>query len=157
MCQGRISRIELQSIQPDTRYRRLIPVLAWLALIAVLSTSIPAHDRISNLVWQLLHELGVDVSRQTARAAAFYIRKSVHPIVYGVLALFIALTFRAPRKNINLYILSFIIAVAVGAADEFHQTFIPERSGQVSDVVLNATGVTAALVVYYFVQRTRYR
>ena len=40
-----------------------------------------------------------------------------------------------------------VIAAAYAATDEFHQLFVPGRSGQISDVVLDSAGALAGLLI----------
>ena len=43
--------------------------------------------------------------------------------------------------------LPWAIAAAYAATDEFHQLFVPGRSGQISDVVLDSAGALAGLLI----------
>ena len=49
------------------------------------------------------------------------------------------------------------IAAAYAATDEFHQLFVPGRSGQFSDVVLDSAGVLAGLLILAAVRKIRGR
>ena len=45
------------------------------------------------------------------------------------------------------------IAALYAAADEFHQLFVPGRSGQVSDVMLDSAGALAGLLILALVRK----
>ena len=49
------------------------------------------------------------------------------------------------------------IAAAYAATDEFHQLFVPGRSGQFSDVVLDSAGALAGLLILAAVRKIRSR
>ncbi len=64
--------------------------------------------------------------------------------------------FRARRLGV-----SFLIASLYAATDEFHQTFVPGRSGQLSDVILDSCGAAAGVVFFalllYIIDKVRNR
>ncbi len=69
------------------------------------------------------------------------IRKSAHAAEYAVLAI---LLFLALRRR---FWAAFALAAAYAASDEFHQRFVPARSGQISDVLLDSAGALAGLLL----------
>ena len=71
------------------------------------------------------------------------LRKGAHMTEYGLLAL---LWWRALRTKRPLP--GAAIAVAYSATDEFHQTFVTGRHGTPTDVLIDAIGVTIAIVAY---------
>jgi len=80
------------------------------------------------------------------RSLDFYIRKNAHFIAYfilGVLTLF-ALVQSAAKKPANLALL-FCILYAM--SDEFHQLFIPGRSGQFRDVLIDGAGAVLGVLL----------
>lgn len=66
-------------------------------------------------------------------------RKLVHMAEFGLLFL---LWLRALRFERPL--LAVVIAVAYAATDEWHQSFVPGRTGTPVDVLIDATGVAIA-------------
>ena len=77
-----------------------------------------------------------------AAAVDYPLRKCAHMTEYAVLAVFLFLMFASygiPMKwRISLVL---IIAVLYAAGDEFHQLFVPGRSGQVKDVFIDSAGI----------------
>ena len=75
-----------------------------------------------------------------------------------MLGLLTAGTFIGRRTSIFVGILvPWCIASAYAATDEIHQLFVPGRSGQVSDVLLDSAGVLAGLLVLAGVRLLRQR
>ena len=80
------------------------------------------------------------------------IRKGAHATEYailGILTFLTALSGMACKEQWKPYLIAAAIAILYAASDEFHQLFVPGRSGQVSDVILDAAGVVAGLVLTY--------
>ena len=71
------------------------------------------------------------------------IRKIAHFSIYslvGILLMALLSTYNISENNKIFY--TIIIGMIYAMSDEFHQSFIPGRSGQVSDVFLDTLGVT---------------
>lgn len=45
---------------------------------------------------------------------------------------------------------AFAVAVLYGVSDEIHQAFVPERSGQLTDVAIDAVGAALGVAVAWF-------
>lgn len=73
-------------------------------------------------------------------------QKVLHVCLYGVLAVLLAWTLDGIQPRTLQFLLSFIIAVAFGAAMEWCQTKVRGRFGTVSDVLLNAVGAATGLL-----------
>ena len=80
------------------------------------------------------------------------LRKTGHVIGYGILSF---LLFRAWRVTLQPLesawalrwaAISFIMTACVASLDEWHQTFLPSRTGRVADVLLDSS---AALAVQF--------
>ena len=76
------------------------------------------------------------------------IRKLAHMTEFGILAvlIFIAIkNYKIVDTTKKRYLFAWLAAVVYAATDEFHQLFVPGRSGNLFDVCVDATGVTIAL------------
>lgn len=77
------------------------------------------------------------------------IRKTAHFSEYAALALAIAFHLCVLGfKKRSMMILPILTAALYAAADEFHQTFVPGRSGQISDVLLDTFGACVGSMVF---------
>jgi len=110
--------------------RYQIPAFTW-AIIIFLSSSIPGTSPL------LKPFAGHD--------------KIVHTIVYFSLAF---LTHRAlkyqsrfPSIARHAMLLSLLFAVLYGAADELHQLFVPSRSADIRDFMVDALGAVTCLLL----------
>lgn len=76
----------------------------------------------------------------------FWIVKGWHFTEYAILC---ALLYRALKRPW----LALIIAALFAASDEFHQTFIPDRGGNVRDVLIDSSGAVAGLLLTAFAEK----
>lgn len=87
------------------------------------------------------------------------LRKVMHASVYFVLAFLIVFFINSLSGN-RYYLLSAFIAILLifllASLDKFHQTFVPGRTGQFKDVIIDSIGGMAGIlfyVTYYIVYR----
>ena len=77
----------------------------------------------------------------------FIVRKSAHFIGYmilGILASGLILYYGNINKK---YLLAFLICVIYAISDEIHQLFVPGRSGQVRDVLIDSAGSLLGIIL----------
>jgi VanZ family protein len=80
----------------------------------------------------------------------FWIRKAGHVSEYAALTLLIGMALGATtlRKPIK-YMLTFAIPFLYACTDEWHQSFVPNRTGHIIDVVtFDLLGIVLALLLY---------
>ena len=88
------------------------------------------------------------------------IRKAAHMTEYAILGLLsFAFLTSMGKKGKGAYLMALGIAVAYATTDEFHQLFVPARSGQVKDVLIDGCGaVIGTLIIwgiYYLVHKKK--
>ena len=78
----------------------------------------------------------------------FIVRKSAHFIGYMILGI-LASGLILQYENINKkYPLAFLICVIYAISDEIHQLFVPGRSGQVRDVLIDSAGSLLGIMAF---------
>lgn len=108
---------------PFRRITRFVAVAAWCALIYA------ASDRPD------LRVSGDDL-------LDLVLRKAAHVAVFGVL---LVLVHRAlDRRSLTA---AWLATLAYAISDEWHQTFVPGRAGQPSDVAIDMVGASIAATV----------
>jgi VanZ family protein len=93
------------------------------------------------------------------------IRKCGHFTGYGLLSIswFRAfwMTFRtfapADSRRIAAHSLAMLGTLFVASCDEFHQTFLPNRSGTLRDVLVDCSGAVLAQMMVWLWMRNRFR
>lgn len=77
------------------------------------------------------------------------VRKSAHFTEYACLCAAIAFHFIVWKKKLSYRTWIPVISAGLYAVtDEFHQTFVTGRSGQVSDVLMDTAGAVAGVLVF---------
>jgi VanZ family protein len=134
----------------------------WLALIAIESTNYLSAENTSRFLYPIFRFLFA----MDWRHFLFwhhYIRKTGHFVGYFVLSV---LLFRAWKSTLRLpavwalrwSVIAFLMSAMVASMDEWHQTFLPSRTGRYSDVVLDSSAaLTAQIVIFLFLRSKRAR
>lgn len=147
--------------------RRLVfSVLAvlWMAMIFAFSAAEgDESEKLSSNAGKLICRLFVpgynDLSHEEqehlAEKVDYPIRKTAHAAEYAMLGFLIAGTAVSDFRIVDgkRLIYSFLAGVAYAASDEFHQLFVPGRSGRVTDVLIDSAGVLSALLIFAVIQR----
>ena len=89
-------------------------------------------------------------------------RKTGHVFGYGVLCWLFFRAWRATRPSLERWsakwaLPAWIATAAIASLDEWHQSYIPSRTGTVYDVLLDSSAAVAALALIYFWNRRRTR
>lgn len=134
-----------------------IAALLWIGLIVIESTDTFSSENTSRFLYPLLHFLiGLDLVRFVVWH--HYIRKLGHFVGYFTLSFFLFRAWRAtlhlpwaPRWALRWATIAFFMSALVASLDEWHQTFLPSRTGLFSDVVLDSlAALTAQVVIFLF-------
>ena len=84
------------------------------------------------------------------------VRKAAHFFIYFVLGITLISFLREFSIPIRkLILLSIFLAFLYACSDEVHQLFVPGRSGQVSDVLLDTIGASVGVGLYYLLFRKK--
>ena len=84
------------------------------------------------------------------------IRKMAHFGIYLVLGIsFICFLREFSIPVLKLLLLSIFLTFLYACSDEVHQLFVPGRSGQVSDVLLDTIGASVGVGLYYLLFRKK--
>jgi VanZ family protein len=135
------------------------PVVLAIGVICVESTEMMGADNTSGPLRAIYQFLFGHVPGPRWERIHHYIRKSGHFIGYGLvgLAWLRAWWFSIPHSR---FLQDSLLAMAgtalVAAADEYHQSFLPNRTSSIWDVLLDCCGALAMqLVVYLFMRIAR--
>ena len=98
------------------------------------------------LIFVLSSQSGLRVSEDAEVDRPF--RITGHLLAFGMLAaaFLLALSWdRRPRPRD--VVIAFALTLGYGVLDEWHQSFVPDRSGRLDDVVTDALGALAGLAL----------
>jgi VanZ family protein len=142
----------ITSTTPIRRNRlwRYGPLVVWLAFIFFASTGELSAANTSRIIGPLLRWLFPNITEVQLLRAHFLTRKLAHFTEYAVLALLAARAFIPSTKELlrRRWLTSALVLVAAYALlDEYHQTFVPSRTGSIWDSMIDTAGGATALVV----------
>lgn len=135
-------------------YKTWLAAGLWLALIGVESTDWLSASNTSRFLYPLLHWL-TNVDAVTFMTWNYYIRKFGHVVGYFALSLLLFRAWKATipvqgaRWSIEWARIAFFMTALVASLDEWHQAFIPSRTGNLHDVVLDSSAAFAAQLLIF--------
>ncbi|MDN5710195.1 MAG: VanZ family protein [Planococcus sp. (in: firmicutes)] len=85
-------------------------------------------------------------------------RKSAHFLAYLVLGILFAQALEKNGMALGRAALwAFALSALYAASDEFHQLFIPGRSGEIRDVLIDSAGAATGLVCYWLFAKSKWQ
>jgi VanZ family protein len=126
------------------------PVLLWLGVIFYLSSGSGSASETSRIIGPLIKFFFPSVEESTLQTIHGLIRKTAHVTEYAILA---ALAARVALASSVTWIrrfwplLPFALVVATASADEYNQSFNPQRTGTPWDVLIDIAGGALALLI----------
>lgn len=140
-----------------------LPSAIWLAVIATESTNLGSADHTSRILYPIFHFLfKMDPERFAVWHAV--LRKTGHFVGYFTLSVLLFRSWRAtfPRLSTRWCLqwgtLAFLCTVLVAILDEWHQTFLPSRTGTIRDVILDSSAaLIAQITLFAILQRQSLR
>ena len=130
---------------------RYVPLIVWLAFISFASSGSFSAGNTSRIIGPLILWLFPNTTPETLVVVHFITRKLAHFAEYAILGFLAARAFStSPRPAISSrwFLISATLVVAFALMDEYHQSFVPTRTGSFYDSLIDmAGGLTALLVV----------
>ena len=136
-----------------------IAAVLWLIVIAIESTAYLSAHNTSKILYPLVHFLfGVD--RAGFEPWHFYIRKSGHVIGYALLCILLFRAWREtlptrgdPKWTLRWASIAVLGTALVASLDEWHQSFLPSRTGRWQDVALDTCAGVGAQILLLLLSR----
>lgn len=124
-----------------------------------------------NLISGLVPNLKTSTSASAfdLKTLIFFVRKTAHFTEYAILGLLFYLNLKhySKKQSLNhhlgqkqspkLFALAILFSALYACTDEFHQLFVPGRTGQPFDVLVDTLGATFGCLVVLAVQKIRTR
>jgi VanZ family protein len=121
-----------------------------MAFISFASTGNFSAGNTSRIIGPLVLWLFPDTTPETMLAIHAVTRKIAHLTEYALLGILAARAFRgSPREGLRgrWFLVSLALVVVYALVDEYHQTFVPSRTGSIYDSLIDMAGGFAALVI----------
>jgi VanZ family protein len=139
------------------RLARYGPLILWAALIFIGSTDLLSASNTGGVLARPVLWLFPHLSETKLKIFQFVVRKAGHFTEYAILALLAARASRTSSRELlrnRWFWASLLLVVAYSLSDEFHQSFVPSRTGSIYDCMIDSFGGLVALV-FLAVQKRR--
>jgi len=129
-----------------------------MVVIAIESTDYLSSEHTSRILYPILHFL-FNMDLEHFKVWHHYIRKTGHFVGYFILSVLLFRAWKATLRLPSLWAMrwatiAFFMSALVASLDEWHQTFIPSRTGAFRDVLLDSTAaLTAQFLIFLFWRR----
>ena len=128
-------------------------VILWMALIFYMShqpatKSSELSSGITVIISDIIQKVVTDI-KLNQDSLSHIIRKSAHFLEYMVLGVLVVnslLDTDTDKPKPRLIFLAILMCILYAISDEIHQIFVPGRSGQVSDVLIDSLGGLAGVL-----------
>jgi VanZ family protein len=143
-----------------SRLVRYGPLLVWIGFISFASTHGFSSGNTSRIIRPLLIWLFPDIPEYSLTMIHGVVRKVAHFVEYAILA-FLArrafVTSSAGFVRQYWFTLSLLLVVVMAVLDEYHQRFVPSRTGSIYDSFIDIAGGLTVLIIagVYSSRRTR--
>ncbi|HAM72924.1 MAG TPA: hypothetical protein DCM86_14895 [Verrucomicrobiales bacterium] len=128
-----------------------------MGVIFAASSDAGSSQHSSRIIGPIVRWLYPQIAQAEMDRVVFGVRKAAHVTEYAILAMLLWRAFRARAGSLrpppHVWWSAWGTAAAYAATDEIHQTFVPTRTGQWQDVVIDSTGALLGLLALWIVTR----
>ena len=136
----------------------LILMMSWMSVIFLMSTSVGDWHHSQDIIQGVLNPvLGHPLSSNNLETLNFILRKLAHFSEYAFL---LTLIYWGLRSRLSLKpqtlmagVLFFVILFAI--SDEYHQSFVPGRTSQLLDVMIDSAGASVTAIATILFEQYR--
>ena len=142
---------------------KIILVLLWMVMIFLLSNeeAVKSSKKSDGLIIKSVKlftgkSLSDQEKEKVLKYLVFPVRKCAHLSLYLILGILVISLLREYMViNTKLVLLSLLICFLYACSDEIHQLFVPGRSGEARDVLIDTLGACLGVSFYYLVFRKK--
>jgi VanZ family protein len=123
--------------------QRWLPVVLWASLIFYFSTETFSSSNTEGFLSEWLLRFFPEISPARFMALHLVSRKAAHWFEYFVLGIFLLRAQRRddkPKLAIAAIARTLVLVLAYAASDEYHQSWVPERTASAVDVAIDTFG-----------------
>ena len=133
------------------RVWRYGPLVLWIAFIFFASTADFSASNTSRIIGPVLRWIFPDISDEQLALAHVIARKVAHFGEYALLGWLAARAFSSSSRRtlrVRWFLFSLLLVIVSALLDEYHQSFVPVRTGSMYDSLLDMCGGLTALLLY---------
>ena len=128
------------------------PLILCVALISFASSHEFSAVNTSRIVRPLLLWLFPNITEESLNLTHFLVRKAAHLTEYAILGWLAARAFSGSSRELlrnRWFIAGLLLIVSHALLDEYHQSFVPSRTGSLYDSGIDIAGGLVGLVVFF--------
>lgn len=147
----------LWKYQPSSLVFALASV-AWVLVISSFSTSSFGANKTASYIEVYLREILPTFQTSTIHLIHIAIRKLGHFVEFGIFAALVFGIFAARKATwkINWLLFSIIIVIIIALLDEYHQSFVRNRSASLQDSLVDILGGLIALLMLWWIKKNKF-
>lgn len=134
----------------NNNFKYWFPVVVWMCFIFWMSTALFGAQNTSTIIEPILRFLMPSISHRELEHIHFITRKLAHMIEYFISGWLLFRAFRSGSDEHHAWrwaLYSFLVLVLIAATDEYHQSFVADRTSSIVDVGIDSIGGVFALLV----------
>ena len=121
----------------------ILLVILWMLLIFIMSSANSTESNSqSNYIVDIIANI---LNINNLNKLSYIIRKLAHLSEYFILGM---LTNNMVKIHNKKTIISVIICILYAVSDEIHQSFVPGRSAQIIDILIDSIGATLGILLF---------
>lgn len=130
----------------------IIFTLAWMAIIFTMSSfnSIESANQSNYIVNIISNVLNIN----NIELLSFIIRKLAHFTEYLILG-FLTINMLDKNDISKKYLISILICIIYATSDEIHQIFVPGRTCQIKDILIDSIGSITGIYLYKLISKRK--
>ena len=149
----RALRLEMETRSTRERIWRYAPLIIWMALILFASSNEFSAINTSRVVRPLLLWLFPNITEESIRLTHFLVRKAAHITEYAILGWLAARAFTGSSREFLRqwwFLAGLLLIVLHSLLDEYHQSFVPSRTGSLYDSGIDIAGGLIGLIGFAY-------
>lgn len=138
------------------KYFSILLMLFWMIVVFMLSAepskkSENTSDNFTKIIFN-------NITDKRVQELSFIVRKSAHFTLYTLGGMCICVSVMLNyNKSSKKYLISFIIGSIYAITDEIHQFFVPGRSCELRDVIIDSSGILIGIIIIKCFEKVIYK
>lgn len=151
------SHLRLPSSSQHDLLKKWIAAILWIGVIGIESSDLMSSNNTGTFLYSLLAPLLGHIDPMWFGKLHAVLRKLGHFVGYAILSFLLFRAWRATLKvgqptpwTFRWAAISFLMTAFVATLDEWHQAFLPSRTGTYKDVLLDSSAALCVQVALFF-------
>ena len=146
----------------------ILLLIIWLIAIFIFSNDVGSSsseksDSIATLIVEFISDItGNDYTDSKLNdmidTCVVIVRKGAHFLEYFILGILVINVIKDYKElNVKICIISILLCMLYAISDEVHQLFVPDRTGKITDVLIDTSGSSLSVFTYYLMYKFKNR